>query len=350
MDVGGSNTRARIVRYDGENILPADIIASHSAALSEKPAFLEFVKSFLDAFKAGNRLDAAVLSFAGPVSGHAGVVMTNWREPRSLDLAELATCGLPADHTLFLNDMEAAAYRIVAAREHAGPAVNTLNLYDTTDTESADNNNAILIMPGTGVGIASIVASLHDHAAPLVVPCEVQHAAIPALDEQHAGMIREMAEMLHKVHPSWEDFISGRGLENMYRVISRQQQGQGSSEGYRDITADRIAELAIVDEDLASRDALHLYYRCAGALAQLMALTLRPCGGIYLAGSSTRNNYTFISRSDFLTELQNNSMQKQLLKRFPVYVVIDELNLDGATWIGGCYLRDDPHFHALFHR
>ena len=76
-----------------------------------------------------------------------------------------------------------------------------------------------------------------------------------------------------------------------------------------------------------------MFYQCCGALAQVLALTFKPFGGIFLAGTSTRKNLQFIAPSPFLAQLQQNEVRAELLKAFPVYVIADDFNLEGAAFV-----------------
>ncbi len=196
-----------------------------------------------------------------------------------------------------------------------------------------------MIIPGTGVGIAGLIAVQPENGQENIaaVSCEVQHTAIPALDAGHERMVKALGGKLGKMRPSWEDFVSGKGLENIYDfLISAGAAGSGREKG---MGAEQIAEGAVVEADPLCRAAMDVYYRCAGALAQLVALSFQAYGGIYLAGESTRKNLSFIKQSHFLTELHNNTVRYNLLKMFPVYLIAGDLNLDGAAYVASRKLQ-----------
>ena len=134
--------------------------------------------------------------------------------------------------------------------------------------------------------------------------------------------------------PSWEEFVSGRGLVNIYDGllgISRIVPADTPSDP--DDPAAWIAVNAVGQSDAGCREALEMYYRCMAKVAQILALTFQPFGGIYLSGKSTIRNLSFIENSGFIFELQDNLKLGQLLKRFPVYVITQkDLNIRGALW------------------
>ncbi|MCH7696262.1 MAG: glucokinase [Proteobacteria bacterium] len=191
----------------------------------------------------------------------------------------------------------------------------------------------MLIIPGTGVGVAAVIAGRPDNkqSAPVCVSCELQHTAIPILNSEHQQILNILKDKLGKTRPSWEDFISGKGLENIHDALMRISNDAGNT--INGLPANEIAERAVQKSDTRCQAAMDMFYRCVGALAQVLALTFQPYGGIYLAGESSRKNSLFIPQSPLLTELHNNPVRYDLLQAFPVYLVPADINLDGAAYI-----------------
>ena len=100
-------------------------------------------------------------------------------------------------------------------------------------------------------------------------------------------------------------------------------------------SAEDIARRALTEPGSIFNVALDRYYRCVGALAQVLALTFQPYGGIYMAGESTKRNLAFIPQSGFLDELHKNEdkVYRDLLKKFPVTLLAGDLNLEGAAYL-----------------
>ena len=337
LDIGGTNTRARILKYNENRFMQFEVIGTRSSVLSNRDRFFDFVDSLVNEFDLAGKPGFCVLCCAGPVLRHRSVVITNWQTPNTLDVQMLAQHGLPESSTVLLNDMEAAAYRLVAGQEFSATAMTATTLYSPADASQAGNNNAVLIMPGTGVGVAAIHADTDPASRlPVVIPCEMQHSPIPALDEDHAVLIRAMAQRLQKLRPSWEDFISGRGLVNIDALLRNNVEESATA-----LNAVQIAERALNRTDPICVQTMHWYYRCIGGLAQVLALTIQPAGGIFLAGTTTYNNHAFIVDSIIVEELQNNVTHASLLKRFPVYLLLEELNLEGAAYVAQRCMQED---------
>lgn len=331
MDIGGTHCRSKLVQGSDRLFQESAIIDSRTVKISDKEAFLTFINQLTGTGQGTAKPDQAVLCFAGPVIG-ASVSMLNWTGQREITMQELVAAGLPEQGITLLNDMEAAAYALVA-RNCGHISLKAVTLYGTPDVTRRRNGNAVLLIPGTGIGVSAVIENNagSSHGTPQVVGCELQHTPIPALDEGQETVLNEMKNKLGIRQPSWEDFISGRGLENIYACMAPQQAGTGQPRP----GAQEIAGHAVQGTDENCISALNMFYQCCGALAQVLALTFQPYTGVYLAGASTRRNLAFIGNSPLLRQLQNNGVRGDLLREFPVFLVAQELNLHGAAYAAG---------------
>jgi len=331
MDIGGTHCRSKLVQGIDRLFQESAVIASHTVKISDKEAFLAFINQLTGTGQGTAKPDQAVLCFAGPVIG-ASVSMLNWSGQREITTRELVAAGLPEQGISLLNDMEAAAYALVA-RNCGRISLEAVPLYCGPDVAGSRNGNAVLLIPGTGIGVSAVIEN-HiggGHGTPQVVACELQHTPIPALNKGQEIILKEMQNKLGITQPTWEDFISGRGLENIHACLATQQAGSRLPR----LGAQGIAAHAVQGTDEICIAALNMFYQCCGALAQVLALTFQPYAGVYLAGASTRTNLGFIGNSPFLRQLQDNQVRGYLLREFPVFLVAQELNLYGAAYAAG---------------
>ena len=326
MDIGGTNCRAKIVRDINCLFEESAVISSRTVKISDKQALVAFIRQLLGTGNKSVKPVLAVLCFAGPIID-GSVSMVNWSGQRDVTVEELVQAGLPETGIRLLNDMEAAAYALVAGNK-GHIRLRRTPIHPGTQSEHSRNTNAVIMIPGTGIGVAAVVGrpGSPQHGEPQVLGCELQHTPIPELDAVQLDILKNMKTKLSIIKPSWEDFISGKGLENIHRCLIPER------EGLEDRGAEAIAELALQGKDRYCVSALNMFYQCCGALAQVLALTFQPYDGIYLGGESTRRNHDFIGNSPFLRQLQNNEVRGGLLREFPVYLMEDELNLAGAAY------------------
>jgi len=249
--------------------------------------------------------------------------MTNWAGNPVIRLRDLEAWGLPAGRIWMLNDLEAAAWGIVALEEGAIPARMKTVLFGPKGTACDPAGNRVVLAPGTGLGTASIIGG-----TPL--PSEIQHADASPLDDRHAALIARFRRSRRRP-PSWEDFASGPGLAETYRglcALDRVPPQVLAGKGQDEDAAGAVARAA--GSDPQAREALDLYYGCCGRAGQLLALAVQPAAGVYLCGANSTSNSAFIRRSRFLREFHANAAQGPLLRRFPVFLVGADLNLRGG--------------------
>ena len=334
-DVGGTNTRLSVMDLAADMLHSPNIIQNRAARISRKQSFLDFLANTLCSLESSPSL--AVLCFAGPVSNGA-VSMTNWDEVPDIYLDELVRSGLPAEAcTLMVNDMDAAAASLVA--HHRKLALLDLITLSAGSAEAhAGNHNSVIIIPGTGTGVAGLIEDILPGGGKhlVTVSCELQHTPIPELDEMQARVLGVMRSEYPESRPSWEDFISGKGLEHIYSCLPHRN-GGSESKSPEVVTAEEIARRAIHSKDDRCLNAMDIFYRCAGSLAQLLALGFQAFGGVYLAGESTRYNLDFIRQSGFMEAFHENGVRRDWIKKIPVYLTAADVNLAGTAMIAAQY-------------
>ena len=324
LDIGGTNTRARLVRATPDLFRDVDVIFEAEQQATEKPALLDLLSDITAT--PGIEVIFAVISIAGPVNNNSASI-TNWAGRPVISMQDLGILKLPDERIILINDMAAAACCITAYRE------GMLELEVTEAFRpaacSVASRNAILLIPGTGVGLGAVVAPAiaSQAVSPLHISCEVQHTLIPPITGEFAELVQAMQDRLGRTALTWEDLISGRGLENLYVCAAN------SNTAHPAVDAATIARQAVAGTDAASITALSCFYYFCGALAQVMALSFQPFAGIYLGGTTTRQNLSFILQSGFVNACQDNYIRQELLQSFPVYLVPEYMNLNGAMYI-----------------
>jgi len=326
IDVGGTNTRLQFeITQNGKQIETSEIF---KAKIDSKQKLQDFILNSINKQKAIP--DRCIIGFAGIVLNKSEVSLTRWQDGTKITLQDLYDCGLPENKTLMLNDMELAGYGFLSLEENGYKFTKLYKPPIITQTE-LEYSRSVLLAPGTGFGTTGVIIGQAKSGDKYyeVIPSEVQHITVSTLDEKHEDLIKWMKSKLQLSNlPSWEDFVSGSGLELTY---------QGLKELFYPnlktgkLSAEHIAEKALKDE--ICKEALDVFYRCAGKLSQAIALFFRPFNGIYLCGSTTSRNAEFIKQSGFLEELHKSTDRAKILKLLPVYIIEDEdINIKGGLW------------------
>ena len=326
IDVGGTNTRLQFeITQNGKQIENSKIFKTR---INSKQKLQDFIRNSISEQKQIH--DKCTIGFAGIVLNKNEVNLTRWQERTKITLQSLYDCGLPENKTLMLNDMELAGYGFLDLKENGYKFTKLYEPPVKAQTESS-HSRSVLLAPGTGFGTTGVITGKTKSGEKYyeVIPSEVQHITVSALDEKHEKLVNWMKKKKKFYNlPSWEDFVSGSGLELTYQGLIELFYPNMKPE---ELSAEQIAEKALKDE--IYREALDIFYRCAGKLTQAIALFFRPFNGIYLCGSTTSKNAEFIKQSGFMEELQKSTDREKILKLFPVYIIEDEnINTKGGLW------------------
>jgi glucokinase len=324
IDIGGTYVRVNIVTVEDLRHDRFRAVYSAREKITDKKSLLEYLHRTVVSLDKEVKLISAVLSFAGPIINNT-VEMINWTDRGKISKEDIKSLITPATNVRFLNDMEAAAYGMLA-RNKGFVQPEIMNLYEPTKSNNEKNGNILLLMPGTGMGVSAIFSGKNDD---FIIACEMQHSAIPVIDKRQEQVLNIMKHDLDIEKPSWEEFISGPGLESIYRCLGIIESG----ENIKSIEASEIARSAVQGQSDLCAEALSMYYQCCGALVQSLALTFMPYGGIYIAGTSTQRNRDFIVNSRLLEQYLDNKKRNELLQYFPINLMLDDLNLYGAAYV-----------------
>ena len=345
-DVGATNTRAVAAVLGAHGVTPHPLLGDGMREqISSRKELYDFVWRVLDSLPDGDHVAGAAFAAAGPVDDHSSLAMTNWMDTRPILLEELEDLGLPRNATTLMNDLEAGALGLLHTLETEGLGS------DAFETLHEGRNRAghyAFAAPGTGLGAAGIigvrgaprrlevVGDEPQIAARVVVPCEVQHTRLPAIDAEVARVADRIAKESRREWVSWEDVVSGRGLLDSYvalcsltglvPIVAAMPEAGEEESAY----VASIARAAIEGDDGVCTEAVDLYYRCLGAFCQALALTFLPCAGVFVGGDTTRKNRDFLVRSSFLRTLQHNPVHEALMRDVPVHLVLRETNLAGG--------------------
>jgi len=330
IDVGGTNTRLIFQKMEAEkDIQTSDIYKQKISKLDE-------LRDFILSSLAGNdvhSVDHCIIGIAGNIIGGNRVTITNWPGQPLLTLDLLHSWGLP-NNTRLVNDMEPAAYGVIALQEDDKLLKHfTTQIFQPKAEYVVDTNpkHKVILAPGTGFGTVNAIES--EDGSFTIVPSEVQHIFASPLDSKHQKLI-EVFQNENNRYPSWEDFVSGRGLIFTYKALLQNFYPEHKSLILSDETPDLAGLIAMnAASDEVCFETLDIFYRCVGKLAQAIALIVQPFGGIFLCGGNTAKNEKMIIKSNILKELQTNHLRQEQLEQFPVYLVKDDdINLRGALW------------------
>jgi glucokinase len=293
-DVGGTNVRLALQigpgRIDHLCVMPT---AAHAS-------LLDAVRSYLDGQgERGQAVCYGAVGIANPVLGDT-VRMTNhdWAFSSEAMRAALGWQGLHV-----INDFAALAYALpqlpAAALRQIGPGTACVNA------------PRVLIGPGTGLGVSSLVMA---HGRPLAVPGEGGHIHFAPADELEL----QLWQTLHKKygHISAERLLSGSGLSIIYDFLMTNRGESGPMLAPEQIIADGLA-----GKDQVSVQTINLFCALLGTVAADIALVLGALGGVYIGGGIVPRFGAAFAASPFRQRFEDKGRFASYLATIPTYVI-----------------------------
>jgi len=295
-DLGATNARFAVT-LDG---------LSYQDSKELKISEYNSINSLCDAYLTSvhsSGIKRAVIGVAAPVIG---------------DVITFVNCDLEFSQSELKSSFFPEGLRVINDLALQAHAINSLEV-DDLETLGGNFTEAtgpkILVMPGTGLGMAGIVNQE-------VVSTEAGHLNIPAkIKKESLDKIIEVFKNQTDRMPTFEDFLSGKGLNFFYCVLSgRSECGLTNEEILSNYNTDSIC--------LEVKESMNYLY---AAYLRYIALAWGALGGVYLGGSITNSLLFDIDNSKFRKVFEDSETMSSLLKAIPIFrVKPQDLGFRGA--------------------
>lgn len=299
VDVGGTNVRFAIAGEDG-------LSHHHSMLCRDFPTLEAAFLAYQD--RIDQLVSAASIAVAGPVQAeHVTVTNNHWRFGKR-DLLQ----ALRLDRLLVVNDFTAQALA-----QNDPTAHGNLPLLEGVGQDDAP---LLVIGPGTGLGVAALVPS---PLGPIPLEGEGGHVGFAPQDAAEMELLQRMlAETPSGTpHVSAEHFVSGGGLETLYRLLS----------GGAVLSAPKIGAAALAG-DATARRAVDMMLGILGTVMADAILTIGCWRGAVIAGGIVAQLHSLVADSPFATRLRHGGTMGHLLADLPVWLSFDpHAGLRGAA-------------------
>ena len=294
VDVGGTNVRFAIAGASGLGGVRSMLCADYPSLAAAFAAYTG---------ETGVQADAASIAVAGPVQApHVDVTNNHWQFSKG---AMLVHAGL--ERLLVVNDFTAQALAQTDPSAHG-------NLTVLPGTGSADAP-LLVIGPGTGLGVSALVPAGDGY---LAIEGEGGHVGMSPQSEAEMALLQ--ARKVEVFHVSAEDFVSGPGLENVYRL----QTGT-------ELRAPEIGKAAVTSDGPA-REAAMTMLGILGTVIADAVLTIGCWRGVVIAGGIVAQLQPLLADSPFAERFRHGGTMSRLLEEVPVWLSVDpHAGLRGAA-------------------
>ena len=173
----------------------------------------------------------------------------------------------------------------------------------------------ILVSPGTGLGLAGIVDQQ-------IVSTEAGHLNIPQKEiKNDLKKITDSFISKSKRAPTYEDFLSGKGIRFFYKALSGDE--------VTNLSSKEILENKDLNEDCSKTKELIVYL--LASYLRYVALVWGSTGGVYLAGSIVNTLVKEEIYQTFREAFESSETMQDLLKAIPLILVkVDDIGFRGA--------------------
>lgn len=294
-DIGATNTRCAIVDADGT---PRAIKTFENRCFTGLPGLLAH---YIEDLPADSRPASGAFAVAAPIRGDAvRMINIDWQfSTESLRRA------LHMNHLQLLNDFEALAIGL--------PSLGPNDIRQVGGGSPAANRPKVVLGPGTGLGVASLIPTRDGWQA---VSGEGGHVTLPAVTPEEAELIEQLRGRFG--HCSAERLVSGPGLELLHTTLHASATNAAPA-----IRAPEIAALAESGDEHA-QETFNVFFELLGTVAANLALTIGAFGGVYIGGGIIPRHAGRFAASGFRRRFEAKGRYGDYLKSIPTYLIISD--------------------------
>lgn len=304
-DVGATNARFALTQADVPDLLDIKILPC-----ADYPSLEAAVSAYLSSTNATGLISKACIAIAGTVHlPQFSLANNHWRVNKA------KVDGALGVQALWVNDFTAQAW--------AMSKTATADLCLVKQGQAVAKGNRLVMGPGTGIGVAGLVA--HDHVW-LPVMGEGGHVGFAPTNKLQVQVLEYMWGKYE--HVSTERLLSGSGMMDLYHAVAHIKSMPPSLSSPADIL--QQAQLASPDE--LAYQTLRTFCEMLGNAVANEALAFGAVGGVYLTGGILPRMQKFLLSSDFIQSFTNKGRTSTYLQQIPIYLCIAEQpGLNGAV-------------------
>jgi len=327
VDVGGTNTNLGVAGIKDNKPF---LLFSLNFKTKELDSLVPAIKQALEYSKKEHDINIGVacIGAAGVVSDskeHVELTNINW----NISAREIIK-NTSLNEIFIINDFQAIGY-----------GINLLDINNANDIYVVKSKNVrsdsakAVIGAGTGLG-KSILVFDENIKAHVPLASEGGHSEFPVQNDFEIGLTSYIKEKMGINEPiSYEEVLSGRGLENIYYYLKQKREYEDTNYSREidesDDKAEAISKYRTADE--TCKETFRLFAKFYGRCAKNFVLESMALGGLYIAGGIATKNKEIFESKDFFEEFENAYRRGDILKEIPVYVIVNyDVSLYGACF------------------
>ena len=301
-DIGGTNARFALADVTAPSPLLADSVREYVVA--DFPSLPEAAARYLQETSAQVR--QAVIAVAGRVDGDEARI-TNF--PWVISIRR--TCeALGLSGMRLVNDFTAQSMAVLALTPNDVVSIGG-TAWPAHRGERGNDRTFAVIGPGTGLGVGGLLIR---GRRPFPLATEGGHVDFAPGTPEEIAILQQLSQEFGRV--SIERLISGMGLVNIHRALSRAAGVDPGPMEPRDIT--RLAQQG----DPRCMRAIDVFCAVFGAAAGDLVLTLGAWDGVFLAGGLVPKLIDTLQHSGFRARFEHKGRFSPTMATIPTLAVM----------------------------
>ena len=236
-------------------------------------------------------------------------------------------------NAFIINDFQAIGYGINLL-DHSNKN-DIFQVRPETNKKYITHQNRAIIGAGTGFGKCIL---FYDHHLKAYIPnsSEGGHGDFPIYDDFEQRLINFIEKEKKDSFPvCYEDVLSGNGIESIYNFLTQYKKYQPSE--YQNLIKNSIEKASLISKygkiDELCKETFQYFTKFYGRCAKNFVLDTLATGGLYIAGGIASKNSDIFQTDEFLFEFENSQKRKGVLRKIPIYVI---MNYDVSLY-GTCF-------------
>lgn len=306
-DIGGTNIRIALAIQTPEIVIN-DI---ETYQCKEFSSLAEVLAHYIEVKALNNHIINACFAIACPVDTDL-ISMTNLPWQFSQQALKQA---LKLNSLHFINDYTAIAMAV--------PLLSDKQKIKIGGGSLVAGKPISVCGPGTGLGVANLI--------PLTISGKeewhcisgegghIDFAPVNEIEQQVMNFIQGI-----KKRVSYEQLLSGYGLEQIYQALLFINQGKEITTVKDKLSAKEISTKAINGTCHICEQALTLFCNALGSFAGNLALIMNSQGGVYIAGGIVPRFIDYLKNSDFRARFESKGRLAYITEQAPTYVITEQ--------------------------
>ncbi len=243
---------------------------------------------------------------------------------------------------ILLNDFEAVGYGINVLNKKDIWVIKKSEKNSKSKSSESAKASIVVIGAGTGLGKSTLLYNENSNSY-FSIASEAGHSDFPAQNKYELELVNFIKKLIKTKNVSYEHLLSGKGINYIYLFLrnskrftktkyTREIDASKSSKNQEQFTY-LVSKYKSIDD--TCKETFRIFKNTYAIFARNFALDALALGGVYIAGGIASKNKEIFDK-DFIKTFEDNTEYTSILKRIPLYLILNcDVGLLGTGIVGG---------------